>query len=88
MKPILVYTAGRVVVFGVLVLLLWSVGLGGFVLLLVALGLSMPLSYLFLYKQRAAMAEELERRMAGRRARREAFRARLRGDDGTEGSEA
>lgn len=85
MKPILVYTAGRLVVFGVLVLLLWSLGLGGFVLLLVALGLSLPLSYLFLSRQRAALSDEIERRLAERRARRESFRARLRGEDVTEG---
>lgn len=84
MRPFLVYTAGRIAIFVVLVGLLWFVGLTGVLLYLAALVLSVPVSFLALARQRAALARHLERRMAERRSSRERFRSRLRGEDGHE----
>jgi Protein of unknown function (DUF4229) len=80
-----VYTVGRLLVFVGAAALLYVVGLRGFVLVLVALLLSLPLSYLLLARARAAFVAEVERRVSDRRARREDLRARLRGDDETTG---
>jgi len=78
---LLVYTAGRLLVFLGAAAILYVVGLQGFVLVLAALLLSLPLSFLLLARPRAALGAEVERRMAQRRARREDLRTRLRGDD-------
>jgi hypothetical protein len=40
-------------------------------------------AYVLLARQRAAFAAEVERRVEGRRAKREDLRSRLRGDDAT-----
>jgi Protein of unknown function (DUF4229) len=80
-RVLLVYTAGRLLVFLGAAAILFVVGLRGFVLVLVALVLSLPLSFLLLARPRAALGAEVERRVAQRRARREDLRARLRGDD-------
>jgi hypothetical protein len=80
-----VYTVGRLLVFVGAGAVLYLVGLRGFVLVLVALLLSMPLSYLLLAPARAAFVADVERRLAQRRARREDLRTRLRGDDETAG---
>jgi hypothetical protein len=76
-----VYTAGRVLVFAVLAGLCWLVGLRGFLLVVVALLLSIPVSYFLLARQRNALAADVERKVTGRRARREDLRSQLRGDD-------
>jgi hypothetical protein len=80
-RAFLIYTAGRLLIFLAVAAVLLLVGLRGFPLVLVALLLSLPLSYLLLAAPRAALGGELERRVAARRARREDLRSRLRGDD-------
>ena len=81
MKAFAVYTAGRVLVFAGLTAVLYLLGLRGFLVVLAALLLSLPVSYLVLARQRAALSAEVERRVAGRRVRREDLRSKLRGDD-------
>ena len=81
MKSAAVYTAARALIFLVLAGLGWLAGLRGFLLVIVALVLSMPLSYYFLARQRAAFAADVERKVTGRRARHDDLRSQLRGDD-------
>ena len=81
MRAFLVYTAGRLLVFAGVAALLYLLGLRGFLLVAVALLLSLPVSYLLLAGPRAALGAEVERRVAARRARREDLRSRLRGDE-------
>jgi predicted permease len=76
-----VYTAGRLLVFVTTAAVLYLLGLRGFPLVLMALLLSLPLSYLLLARARAAFVADVERRVAERRARREDLRSRLRGDE-------
>jgi hypothetical protein len=84
-KSAAVYTAGRVLVFAVLAGLLWLVGLRGFLLVIAALVLSVPVSYFLLARQRDALAADLERKVTDRQSRREDLRSQLRGDDDTTG---
>lgn len=81
MKSAAVYTAARVLIFLVLAGLGWLAGLRGFLLVFVALLVSVPLSYYFLARQRDAFAADVERRVNERRVRRENLRSQLRGDD-------
>jgi len=80
-KSAAVYTAARVLIFFVLAGLGWLAGLRGFLLVFVALLISVPLSYYFLARQRDAFAADVERRVNERRTRRENLRSQLRGDD-------
>lgn len=80
MRPFLVYTACRVGIFAALTGLLWLLGLDGLVLLLAAVVLSLPVSFLLLSRQRAALGRDVERRISARRSNREQLRSRLRGD--------
>jgi hypothetical protein len=80
-KAFAVYTAGRILVFAGLAAVLYLLGLSGYLLVAAALLLSLPVAYLVLARQRAALAAEVERRVAGRRARHEDLRSKLRGDD-------
>ena len=59
------YTILRFLVFGVLFGLLWLVGVPVFLAAVLALGLSVPLSYVLLAKPRAALAETVEARLMG-----------------------
>lgn len=81
MKAFAVYTAGRLLVFVGIVALLYLPGLRGFPLVFAALLISIPVSYVLLSGARASLAADVEQRLAGRRARREDLRSRLRGDD-------
>lgn len=81
MKAFAVYTAGRLLVFAGVAALLFVAGLRGFVLVLAALLVSLPVSYVLLARVRADLAAHVERRLTERRARREDLRSRLRGDD-------
>jgi hypothetical protein len=76
------YTAGRVALFFTVAALLYLVGFRTYALLLLALVISMPLSYVLLRRQRVAFGEQVERRVDRRRAEKEKLRAALRGDDG------
>jgi hypothetical protein len=80
-KAFAVYTAGRVLVFVGVAVLLLAVGLRGFVLVMAALLVSLPVSYVLLARARGAFAADVERRVSERRTRREDLRSRLRGDD-------
>jgi len=80
-KSAAVYTAGRALIVLVLAGLGWLAGLRGFLLVFVALLVSVPVSYYFLSRQREAFAADVERRVSSRRARREDLRSQLRGDD-------
>lgn len=80
LRPALVYTAGRIAIFAVLLALLWAANLGSYPGILFALLLSMPASYFLLGKQRAALAAA----MIERREARAKLRARLRGTSDTE----
>jgi hypothetical protein len=75
------YTILRFGLFFALFGLLWLVGVTGFLAAIIALLLSLPLSYVLLAKPRAAFAAVLEQRMNARRARAAELDARLSGDD-------
>ena len=81
MKSAALYTTARVLIFLVLAGLGWLAGLRGFLLVFVALIVSVPLSFFFLARQRDAFAADVERRVNDRRAKREHLRSQLRGDD-------
>jgi predicted permease len=80
-KAFLIYTAARLLVLFAVAGLLYLLGLRGFLLAMVALLVSLPVSYLLLRRQREAFGADVERRLAARRARRTELRAKLRGDD-------
>jgi hypothetical protein len=82
-RPFLVYTTARLLLLAAVGALLYVIGLRGFLLAAFAVGLSLPLSYLLLARQRIAMGADLERRVAQRRARSADLRAQLRGDGET-----
>ncbi|MBI1759763.1 MAG: DUF4229 domain-containing protein [Actinobacteria bacterium] len=77
MRPVLLYTVARLAVLALVVIVLSLTGLQGFPLLLVALALSMPVSYLALGRQRVGLTEWIE----SRRAQRAELRRKLRGDE-------
>ncbi len=74
-KAALIYTAARLAIFGVLLAVLWALGLGSFPGILFALLLSMPAAYFLLGRQRQALVSAV----AQRRQARAELRARLRG---------
>jgi predicted permease len=76
-RPVLVYTAGRLAVLVVLAAVLWLLGLRGFWLFAVALLLSIPVSFVLLGRQRAALTDWFE----SRRRYREELRTKLRGEE-------
>ncbi|HEV7754273.1 MAG TPA: DUF4229 domain-containing protein [Mycobacteriales bacterium] len=81
LNPALTYSAGRVALFLAVAALLYLVGFRTFALLLLALAISMPLSYVLLRRQREAFGEQVARRVEHRRVEKEKLRAALRGDD-------
>jgi len=80
LRAVLVYTAGRIAIFAVLLALLWAADLGSYPGILFALLLSMPASYFLLGKQREALTTAINQR----REARAALRARLRGRSDSE----
>ncbi len=80
MRAFLTYTVARLAVFAVVATVLYFVGLRSFVLVALALLVSLPLSYVLLRRQREALSTEVERRVDGRRQRRTELRDQLRGD--------
>lgn len=76
--PVLVYTTSRLLMLCTAALVLYAVGARGWLLLLLAFVVSALLSYLLLYRQRAAVATALERRTT--RAR-ESMDERTRAED-------
>jgi hypothetical protein len=81
MSAMWLYTVLRFGLFFALFGLLWLVGVKGFLGAVIALALSVPLSFVLLAKPRAAFAVVLEQRVDARRARQADLDARLRGDD-------
>jgi uncharacterized membrane protein len=79
--PAVLYTAARLGVFVVIAALLFLVGFRSWILVLVALALSAPVSYFLLRNQRDAYAERIEGRISKRRAEKERLRSALAGDD-------
>lgn len=75
------YTVLRFGLFFVLFGLLWLVGVRGFLGAILALALSVPLSFVLLARPRAAFAAVLEQRINARRQRQADLDARLGGDD-------
>jgi hypothetical protein len=77
------YTLLRFGVFFVLFGLLWLFGLGGFVAALIALVLSIPLSYVLLVGPRQRLAANLEQRINARRSKEADLDQKLSGEDDT-----
>ena len=75
------YTTLRFGLFFVLWALLWILGVSGLLAALLALILSVPLSYFLLAKPRATLAAQLEARVNAHRVTREHLDHRLAGDD-------
>jgi hypothetical protein len=77
------YTLLRFGVFFVLFGLLWLFGLGGFVAAVIALVLSIPLSYVLLVGPRQKVAANLEQRINARRSKEADLDQKLSGEDDT-----
>lgn len=77
-KPIAVYTAGRILAFVIPLVILWAVGVGGFLAVLIALVASIPLSLFGLRRQRDELTAALHARERRKAAEREQLRSRLR----------
>jgi len=75
------YTLLRFGLFFVLFGLLWLVGVKGFLGAVIALALSVPLSFVLLAKPRQAFAAVLEQRVDARKQRQAELDADLQGDD-------
>ncbi|RBY75039.1 DUF4229 domain-containing protein [Geodermatophilus sp. TF02-6] len=76
-----IYTVGRFAIAVALVLLLWWLGLAGFLGLLLGVLLSMPVSYLLLRPSRDRLTAALAARSTARKQAKAAREARLAGDD-------
>ena len=75
------YTLLRFGLFFVLFGLLWLVGVKGFLGAIIALALSVPLSFVLLARPRQAFAAVLEQRLEARQQRQADLDAKLEGDD-------
>jgi hypothetical protein len=78
-KPFAIYTIGRLAAFAVPLFILWALGLDGLVAVMIALLVSVPLSFLALRRQRDELTAALHQRMQRKAAEREQLRSRLRG---------
>ena len=76
------YTALRFGLFFALFGLLWLVGVKGFLGAVIALALSVPLSFVLLARPRQAFAAVLEQRVDARKQRQADLDAKLQGSDG------
>ncbi|MCU1689377.1 MAG: hypothetical protein JWN20_1305 [Jatrophihabitantaceae bacterium] len=74
------YTLLRVGLFGAVWGVLWVVNVRGMLGLLIAVLLSVPLSFVLLARPRAALAESLEQRVSERKVREDDLRLRLAGE--------
>jgi len=75
------YTVLRFGLFFVLFGLLWLVGVKGFLGAVIALALSVPLSFVLLARPRQAFAAVLEQRVDARKARQADLDAQLEGEE-------
>ena len=78
---ILAYTSARILIFGCAVLLLHVAGVGGLVMLFLALVISALASYVLLNRQRQLIADKLNGRLGKAGSRFTEFRERL--EEGT-----
>jgi membrane protein implicated in regulation of membrane protease activity len=81
-----VYTLLRIALFAAVWGVLWLVNVRGLLGLLLAVLLSVPLSFVLLARPRAALAASLEQRVAERKEREDDLRQRLAGTAGTVGT--
>ena len=77
MGALWLYTLLRSALFVVLWGILWLVGLGGFLGAIIALVLTLPLSYVLLARPRARLSETIEQRIDVQRTRKAALDAEL-----------
>ena len=77
MRTTLAYTSARILLLVVAMVLLYLAGARGFLLLVLAFGVSALASFVLLSRQRDVMSGALAGRLRGRRARGPGFRARL-----------
>jgi Protein of unknown function (DUF4229) len=77
---LVIYTVGRLGIFALLTLILWTVGLDFFSGLLFGLLLSLPVAYVVLRPSRDRLTAALVARSVARRAAKEDLRNRLSGD--------
>lgn len=80
-SPGLLYTAGRVACFVVVAAILYMLGFRRWILVLGALVLSAPLSFIVLRQVRIMWSSQIDERLAKRREQKKRLRATLRGDD-------
>lgn len=78
---LLLYTAGRILIAVVLVLVMWVAGLGSYAGLLFGVLLSMPVAYFSLRPMRERLNEAIVAWQAERARTRAELRARLSGDE-------
>lgn len=81
MSPAVKYTLGRIGLFVVIGAVVYPFGLNLFVTLMIALVVSMPLSYFALRKWREQMAERIDGSVQRRKEEKQRLRAALSGDD-------
>jgi ABC-type bacteriocin/lantibiotic exporter with double-glycine peptidase domain len=80
-SPAIKYTLARVGLFVVIVAVLYPLGLDLFLTMMIALLISLPLSYFLLRRWRDQMAQRLETTVEQHRAQKEKLRAALSGED-------
>lgn len=81
MRPLIFYSVGRVGIFVAVAAISYLAGLRGLVLVLVAIVVSVPLSYVVLRRQRDALSGVVQRRVEARRERRDEVRSELYRDE-------
>jgi hypothetical protein len=81
LHPGVAYTLYRFGVFVLVAAALYAVGFRAWLLVLAALVISAPISFLLLRRQREAFARRVEGRVERRQAEKARLRAALRGDD-------
>jgi UPF0716 family protein affecting phage T7 exclusion len=84
MRTAFAYTSARILMFGVSVIVLYTAGARGLLLLGLGLVISALGSYILLNKQRQIIADKLNRRLSRVGAKATEFRERLEEGTGTE----
>lgn len=78
-KPVFLYTLGRILAFAIPLVVLWAFGVGGVLSILIALVASVPIAFLALRRQRDELTAALHDRAQRRAAERQQLRSQLRG---------
>ena len=81
MNPAILYTLGRFACFAIVAGILYFVGLRSWLLVVVSLLASAPISYVLLKPVRNKWSVQIDRRLAQRKAEKDKLRATLRGDE-------